>query len=313
MRCAVIACFWLMMGSGIADAKVVYGAPHRAADQPRRGWMAPDANPNHAWLYVVGYDNNVVVIHDLDRIGFPEIGEITDGVSTPVGVTVDGKGNVYVGNTGSGTLTIYPPGSTTPSVTLSEGLTTPTCAAIDAGGNIWVANRGSAPSITVFPPGQTAPSFIITSPLISDVVEDFFDSSGNLVFGDFSSGMNMIPAGSQQPVSLGHQNETHSQGTMEDPTTGDLFVDTYPGPRSRHNIVYVYKPGQTAPSRRLHTTLSANGIATGSIKGKQYMFTTGWETNQVVMFRSMDSTPVAYISTAAQSTAGVAFKPAGVL
>jgi DNA-binding beta-propeller fold protein YncE len=125
-----------------------------------QGWIARDANPQHAWLYVNGEDNNVVFIYDLEKIGFPEIGKITAGVIAPFGMAVDAQGTLYVVNqhgSGSapGTVTVYPAGSTTPSLTIAKGLNNPQGVAVDANGNVYVTNRGPAPGIAVYAAGQT--------------------------------------------------------------------------------------------------------------------------------------------------------------
>ena len=51
---------------------------HHLARQAQRGWMAPDANPYHTWLYVTGNANNTVAIYDVQKRNLPEeIGTIT--------------------------------------------------------------------------------------------------------------------------------------------------------------------------------------------------------------------------------------------
>jgi streptogramin lyase len=269
------------------------------------GWMASTADASHPWLYVAGFSNNVVAIYDLGRFGFPQIGQITDGVNNPVGVTVDAQGAVYVANQGGGNVAIYPAGATTPSLTLSQGLSQPTCAAVDTNGDVYVTDRGSVQNIVVYPQGQTIPSTIITNVLIQNPVADFFDSNRNLYFSDFVTGMNMIPSGSGQPVSLHMENSIHAQGAVLDPTTNNVFVDTFA-------TIRVYKLGGVEPVRRLNSALSANGMATGAVKGSQYIFVSGWGTNQVGVFRSKDSNPLIVFSTVSQNPTGVGFKPAGV-
>jgi hypothetical protein len=50
---------------------------------------------------------------------------ITDGVSTPDALAFDGLGNLYVANYGNATVTVYAPGTTTVSESISEGISTP--------------------------------------------------------------------------------------------------------------------------------------------------------------------------------------------
>src|SRR5580700_1521047 len=74
----------------------------------QRGWMARDANPKHAWLYVNG-NNNIVEVYDLDaRPGPRLIGTIADGLNNLESMTVDQKGTLYVANDTTPFVTIYP-------------------------------------------------------------------------------------------------------------------------------------------------------------------------------------------------------------
>ena len=102
-----------------------------------KSWMSRKANHDHAWLYVSDTANSVVYIYELAKTGASLIGEITDGLNGPFGLTVDKSGNLYVANQNTpGNVLIYPPGKTSPSLTLSEGLTTPQGVAVDASGNV---------------------------------------------------------------------------------------------------------------------------------------------------------------------------------
>jgi DNA-binding beta-propeller fold protein YncE len=177
----------VVFSGGSAVGGAVHPTHGPSAAQKHRAWWARDANPNHAWLYVNGEDNNVVYIHDLDKLGFPEIGRITDGVSKPFGMTVDAQGTLYLVNqngagSAPGNVTIYPAGATSPSLTVSDGLVNPQGVAVDASGNVYVTNRGPSPGIAVYAPGQTALSQYITDPLLSRPIQDTFDAAGNLYF-----------------------------------------------------------------------------------------------------------------------------------
>jgi hypothetical protein len=59
----------------------------------------------------------------------------------PVGVAVDGAGNLWVTDS-SEVVNVYPPGSTTPSKTLSSGYTRPYAITSDAAGDVVVSNVG---------------------------------------------------------------------------------------------------------------------------------------------------------------------------
>ena len=93
------------------------------------------------------------------------IATITDGIATPQGLAVDSSGNLYVANSGSNTVTVYPPGQTTPSATYSQGISTPFDVAVGNDGTVYVANEtGGASysgSVTEYPSGSMTPSATI--------------------------------------------------------------------------------------------------------------------------------------------------------
>ena len=81
------------------------------------------------------------------------------GLITPFALAVDAQGNVFVLN-GNGTVSVFAPGSTTPTRTLT-GLSNPGALAFDAQGNLYVANEGNN-TVSVFAPGSTTPTATLT-------------------------------------------------------------------------------------------------------------------------------------------------------
>jgi hypothetical protein len=96
------------------------------------------------------------------------VATITAGVSTPTGLAVDSGGNLYVANSGNSTVTVYAPGTTTPSATYSNGISTPFGVAVGSDGTVYVANEtGGASytgSVTEYPSGSMTPSTTIELP-----------------------------------------------------------------------------------------------------------------------------------------------------
>jgi hypothetical protein len=313
LRCAVGVLAALLLGSGVAGANVTRPTPSHRLSLGHYGWMAPDANPQHPWLYVAGYKNSLVEIHDLSRVGVPKIGRISDGIRKPDGITLDRQGNLYVANQNAGDVTIYEAGSTTPNMTLSMGLQEPTCVAVAANGDVYVGNRSpSAPSIVVYPQGQTTPSAIIASPLITNPIAEFFDAGGNLYFSDFNAGVSMIPSGSQTPQSLGLQGVAYAQGIALDPSDGNLFVNVDEGGRSNYKTL-VFPAGNVNPSRVLKRgNIAANYIAIGAVKrASSVVFLPNGFSNTVQTWKH-GAKPWLTITTGAQGAEGIAYKPAGV-
>jgi hypothetical protein len=279
------------------------------------GWMAPDANPKHAWMYVASGTASVIGIYDvMGPFGPRKIGEITQGLNRPSGLAVDAQGTLYAANYDNGnpggTVAIYPAGATSPSLTLSEGLSVPLDVAVDASGDVYVVNRGSVPGIVVFPPGATTPSATITGSLIQIPAQVIFDAAGDLYFSDNVTGVSEIPYGSQQPVSLNLQGPGTTGGIALDPTNGNLFVSYIHGP----NEVLVYAPGQQQPTRKLSANFQACFLASGAIRNREYIFVPDCGvTGDVLVFKHNAETPVTtWTFSAAGGACCIAFKPAGV-
>jgi DNA-binding beta-propeller fold protein YncE len=272
------------------------------------GWFVMNANAKHTWMYAVGVDTNEVSVYDLSRFGTPKIGSITQGVNTAAGVTLDARGNLYVANRGSsGNVTVYPPGATTPSLTL-QGLSMPISIAVDPNGDVYVANRGSAPSIVVYAQGQITPYRTITDPLIQIPTQLQFDAARNLYFSDNNTAVSKIAHGSQTAVSLGLQGLSYPSGLALDPRNGNIFVSDI---RTSQNQVVVYKPGSVNPVRRLSQS-SADLLTVARIHNTEYLFCPDTLTNAVIVYKANARKPLTTISTDVRYLIGVAIKPAGV-
>ncbi|MGA2760134.1 MAG: hypothetical protein ABSF08_07460 [Candidatus Cybelea sp.] len=274
-----------------------------------KSWMAPGARKSDPWLYVTGNGSNNVVIYDLVQSGFPELGTITNGVSSPAGVTVDASGQVYVANE-SGTVTIYPPGKTSPRLTLSDDLSQPQSVAVDANGNVYVCDRGNSPAIVVFPPGESTPSQVITNDLIQIPNQVQFDAAGDLYYSDNNTGVSEIPAGYQSMSSLNLQGLQSTRGLALD-HYGNLYVGTCCKPGFDGAREYV--PGDEQPVRSLHDSEGSDIYASGVVKKNQYIFLPDSYNSTVRAFIPNTRKPAFVINTAdAQTSVGVAVKPAGI-
>jgi serine/threonine protein kinase, bacterial len=112
------------------------------------------------------------------------VATITQGVSNPLGLTVDKSGTLYVANNGNATVTEYPAGQNTPSVTLSQGLAFPSDVAVDKSGNVWVSNGSN---VLEYPKGSQSPSFTLTNGLNgADAVA--LDAEGAVYVSNLPSG-----------------------------------------------------------------------------------------------------------------------------
>ena len=303
----------VVAGCGPAGPLHAVPAASMPADVSRQcasSWMDGKANRHHPWLYVSDTAGNFITIFSFGKAGETIIGRLTSGLNGPFGMALDKSGNLYVANQNSpGNVVIYKPGQTSPSLTLTAELDTPQGVAVDERGNVYVTNRGSMPGIAVFPPGSTQPSRYITSGLIQNPIEDFFDTFGNLYFSDPDTGVSEIPKGSQQAVSLGLRRLAQATGVAL-AASGNLYVNNYiPG---GSYIARVYSIGSTRPKYRLKQRVAAYYLTTGYIGLRQFVFAPDWSSNRVLIFRDGSKKPFSILTTLGHNTGGVAFKPAGV-
>jgi hypothetical protein len=260
------------------------------------------------WLYVSGNANNTVAIYDLSKSGSPEVGTITDGVSSPGGVAVDKAGQVYVSNE-TGTVTIYPAGKTSPSLTLSDDLSQPESVTVDSNENVYVCERGNSPAIVVFPPGETTPSEVITNDLIQVPSQIQFDPTGDLYYTDDNTGVSEIPEGSRNMTSLHLQGLQRTDGIALD-KRGNLYIGTF---GNDLDGVREYVIDDQSPIRTLKDSKGADFNASGVLGKTDYIFLPESYNNTVKAFKLGRTKPAFVVdATAAQYSVGVALKPAGV-
>ena len=82
---------------------------------------------------------------------------ITDGVVSPVGITVDATGTLYVTNSTANNVQEYRSGQSEPYQTITRRIELPVAVTVDAQGYLFVTDNGSN-VVVEFPPGSITPS-----------------------------------------------------------------------------------------------------------------------------------------------------------
>ena len=128
------------------------------------GWLSESASLGKNLMYVATAGGAVYIYSTVGQAQQP-IGVITSGVSSPEGLAVDAVGNLYVANSGNNTVTVYPPGQTSPSTTYSNGVSNPFGVAVGGDGRVYIANENTSNcygSVTEYPKGSLNPDRTLT-------------------------------------------------------------------------------------------------------------------------------------------------------
>jgi len=194
-----------------ADARRGNGYLHKAKRKPT--------------LFVSDIDSDAIRLFPANKTNPKQSGTITTGINLPVNVAVDLHGMLYVANNGNSSVTEYPFGKTSPSVTLSGGpLIYPNGIAVDNQGTVYVTSGATAGScyVLVYPKGASTPSEQING--FDLPVGLAIDKDGNLYVGDaLQNAVWEVPKGSTTPSKLTLSGLDDPTGVAIDPSN-NLWV-----------------------------------------------------------------------------------------
>jgi hypothetical protein len=293
-----------LLAAGVSSAEHASQLPRASAVQVGHGESLSDP-----LLFVGGVGNNTVDVYDLDAPGTPLVETITQGIDGPGGMFVDDGGTLYVANQYNKTVTEYPPGQTTPSVTLSKGITAAQTVAVARDGTVYVANPGSTPRIVVFKGGRNKPARYITSPLIVSPNQMVFVDDRTMLMADNTTGVLAITIGDRPAHvrSLALQDlDGCMSGLALDRHAHELFVSDCDGGTQ------VYPLGGQLPLRSLDASFPADQLALGAIKRAGILFAPNLYTGQVFFYRHGATEPFKAIATGTAYPVAMAYKPAAV-
>lgn len=191
----------------------------------RRGNGYLHRTKRKATLFVSDIDSDAIRLFPANKTNPKQNGAITTGIDLPVNAAVDLHGMLYVANNGNSTVTEYPFGATSPSVTLSGGqLVYPNGIAVDNKGTVYVTSGATAGScyVLVYPKGDSTPSEQING--FDLPVGLAIDKSGNLYVGDaLQDAVWEVPSGSTTPSKLSLNGLNDPVGLAIDPSN-NLWV-----------------------------------------------------------------------------------------
>jgi hypothetical protein len=139
--------FGVCLGSAVVCAFLVACGGSRTSDVPSAvlppaagaGWISPEAKTT-SLVYVSDDYTNAVYIYPQSGPNQKMIGKITAGINSPFGLYVATNGDLYVANTGDGTIAVFKKGQTKPykKLTLpSSVISGASGVALDSVGNVY--------------------------------------------------------------------------------------------------------------------------------------------------------------------------------
>jgi hypothetical protein len=231
---------------------------------------------SHGLLYASDYYGSAIDIFPLTRPNRRQIGSISNGVDGPWGLSVDANNSLYVANApqgryGTGTVTVYPYGSTNPSMTYSPFYRA-FYALADSTGHVFVSgeNRHRVGHVIEFNAGSNR--VIANVQLGSETDGMAEDGQGNLYVAYRGK-----PSGSIAEFGPKLTNKRHlgiridqPQGMLVDSSGNIIVVE------SATDRIDVFPPGATAPS----VTVTISGIGNLGELAMQNSETTLWVSSE---------------------------------
>lgn len=220
-------------------------------DPARRGWISKAATTG-AVLYAASYDGGFVNIYPLKGTNQAPIGQLTSGLVSPQGVTVDSHHQLWVANTNAFNVVAFKRGATTPFITMSDPGYYPISVVVSSEGTVYAANAegttGPPGNVTFWKKGHKNPSGTLTMPNFNIVTNIGIDASNNIYVAyvptDGPPTVAEFPAGSTTGQALGIQDATLGDITFD--SSKNLVMETL------QNSLGVWPPPyDTAPSRSI--------------------------------------------------------------
>ncbi|HEY2477049.1 MAG TPA: hypothetical protein VGI19_19870 [Candidatus Cybelea sp.] len=282
--------------------------PAATSAAQRHGWLSPKAK-GQALVYVSDNSASAIEIYPAGTDNPSPMGSITDGISNPLGTYVDQSGTLYVANAGNNTVTEYPAGSTTPSVTLSQGLNFPGNVSVDSRGNVAVAEFSQG-LVLLFPKGASSPSTTMQMPLVEQIAYD----EHSRLFAAWNLNTGSQDVGGIEKCRSGY-NVCVDQGIKQG-QSGGLAIDHKGnfvlGDQNAQQINIYARTGSHALLRSISTSGHdpVRVALSRSVKGSdKTLYVADYTANQVVLYDYLTGEQTGTISSGLQSVWGVSVSP----
>ncbi len=192
------------------------------------------------------------------------------GLDFPQALAFDGSGNLYVANLINDSVSVFAPGATTPTSTLT--VNAPRAVAVDGSGNVFVSSDTNI--VSEFAPGATTASAILTG--VNRPWALAFDSRGNLYAANYAANsVSEFAPGATTPTSTIVTGQNGPAALAFD-GAGNLYVANRDGNSvSEFGPTYAINDGNSGKNYTVTIATSTTGIinkapltirATGNVK-----------------------------------------------
>jgi hypothetical protein len=254
-------------------------------------------------IYVSDFLASVVLIYPPTGSNPAPIGQITDGISGPMGSFVDGRGDLFVSNVTNYTVTMYPKGSVNWSLRYT-GLQYPTNVTVGRDGTVYIADL-TGNKVVEYPRGSTRPKRLIT---VTDPQGVALDAGNNLyvsyntgAHGGGPGAVNEYPPHSTTGTTLPAQISWSAGDAIDG--SGDLVVAD-----QGNAAVEIFSPGATSPSRVITQSLQ-DPFRIAFDKSFKHLYVADPSANALFVYDYSSGTLVNTITNGLKSVDGVALFP----
>ncbi|MDP9110412.1 MAG: hypothetical protein M3M96_02095, partial [Candidatus Eremiobacteraeota bacterium] len=226
---------------------------------------------------------------------------ITTGISGPEGIYVDAKGTLFVANYGTSSVTEYARGAKTPSVTI----VTPGPGYdlfVGKDGTLYVAEE-TLGMVAVYAPGATTPTRSIA---INGNPFGVATDSLNFLYVSYLSNADGVSHVEKFAPNASTGTDLGFTVSFAGEVKLDSLNDVIIGDRNSNDMVYIYPPGQTVPSRSFSTP-SGNPVYFSLDKAEALFYVSGLGQVQIINFKT--GMPTSNITSGLTSPSGVAAYP----
>jgi hypothetical protein len=262
--------------------------------QVPRPWPLAHRWPKGKQVLFVGdpQDNQILLYNPKTANPSPE-GSITTGVDYVFGLAMDKSGTLYAanllgGSNNYGSITIYPKGATTPSLTITDGIVGPYGIAVDSQGNVFTSNLDNN-TITGYHAGQSTPYETIQFNPFGQALGMDTDAKDNLWIACDSGAVFEIPAGSETPQNA-NLSGINGPIMITFGKKDEMFVSNFGG-----SNVTVYSYGTTTPAYTITNGIEQSGPTLNGVTKSDYFFQSNQDGN-VSGYKKGKSSPFSTIT-----------------